>query len=196
MSYPELRYKTPSEWVARVEERPLELLSDHAHNELKAASTAQAWLLKHVDKPELVLQLSKLAMEEVGHFERVVKLLYARGGQLLRIDNNPYAEALLSGSAETRKDPFLDRLIVAALIEARSCERFILFAEHMRDEELRELYRDLVPCELEHNELFIDLVRDGFPGPRAEARIEQLFELEGQVIASAPFSYRMHSGVN
>lgn len=196
MSYPELHGATPVEWVARVEAEPFELLSDHAHNELKAAATAQAWLLKHPDKPEMVLELAKLAAEEVEHFERVIKLLYSRGGRLLPIDNNPYAEALLAGSAKTRRDPFVDRLLVAALIEARSCERFELLAEHLQDTEMRQLYRDLIPCEREHKDLFIDLVRDSFPGERTEHRIADLFELEGQVVASLPFAARMHSGIN
>jgi tRNA-(ms[2]io[6]A)-hydroxylase len=195
VSQPELRYRTPPEWVARVEGRPLELLSDHAHNELKAASTAQAWLLKNPGDAGLVLRLAQLAAEEVMHFERVVKLLYARGGTLLPVDNNAYAEALLSGSARTRKDPFLDRMIVAALIEARSCERFELFAAHLRDEELRALYRELIPCERGHASLFIDLVREGFSAVRAEERIDELFELEGRVMEALPFAYRVHSGL-
>lgn len=195
MSGPELRSRTPLEWVARVEQRPLELLSDHAHNELKAASTAQAWLLKKPGDGELVLQLAELAAEEVEHFQRVVKLLYDRGGQLLPVDNNAYASALLEGSARTRKDPFLDRMIVAALIEARSCERFELFAEHLGDPELRRLYRELIPSERGHAELFVSLVRESFPAAIAEARIDELFELEGQVIESLPFAYRVHSGL-
>ena len=196
MSYPELRYATPPEWVARIEERPLELLSDHAHNELKAAATAQAWLLKNTDKPRLVLELSKLASEEVEHFDRVIRLLYSRGGELQPIDNNPYAAELLSRSAGTRKDPFVDRLLVAALIEARSCERFVLLGEYLRDPVLRQLYRDLTPCEMEHKDLFVDLVRESLPAGEADSRIAQLFDLEGQVVAELPFAYRMHSGIN
>ena len=195
MNYPELQSATPVEWVRRIEERPLELLSDHAHNELKAASTAQAWLLKNPSNRAMVLELAQLAAEELEHFERVIKILYARGGTLLPVDNNAYAEALLTGSAKTRRDPFQDRMIVAALIESRSCERFELFAEHLEDAELRELYRDLIPCESGHKDLFIDLVRDAFPDGRAEERIEQLFALEAEVLERLPFAYRMHSGV-
>jgi tRNA-(ms[2]io[6]A)-hydroxylase len=195
VNYPTLKYETPLEWVVRVEGGLLELLSDHAHNELKAASTAQAWLLKKPGDRALVLQLAELAAEEVEHFHRVVRILYARGGELLPVDRNAYAEALLKGSARTRKDPFLDRMIVAALIEARSCERFVLFAEHLADSELRQLYRDLIPSEVGHGELFIDLVRNGFPEELAEPRIEELFELEGEVMAALPFAYRVHSGL-
>ncbi len=193
MSYPELRSSTDPKWVRRMEERPLELLSDHAHNELKAASTAQAWLLKNPTDGQLVLELAKLAAEEMEHFERVVRLLYGRGGTLQPVDNNVYADRLLKGSAKTRREPFLDRMIVAALIEARSCERFVLLAENLQDEELATLYRELIPCEVGHNELFIDLTRAAFP-ELADARIEQLFELEAEVLADLPFAYRMHSG--
>ncbi len=191
---PELRVATPPEWVARVEERPLELLSDHAHNELKAASTAQAWLLKYPGDAELVLRLASLAAEEVEHFDRVVRILYARGGELLPVDNNAYAEALLKGSARTRKDAFLDRMIVAALIEARSCERFVLFAEYLRDPELRELYRGLIESETGHKELFVDLVFEAYPEEVALDRLNTLFDLEAEVLEALPFAHRVHSG--
>lgn len=194
MSYPSLRWRTPVEWVSRIEERPLELLSDHAHNELKAASTAQAWLLKQPGDAGLVTRLAALAAEEVEHFHRVVMLLYARGGQLLPVDNSPYAEALLRGSARTRRNAFLDRMVVAALIEQRSCERFELLAEHLADRELAALYADLIECEQGHNRLFVDLVREAFPGGEGDTRLEELFELEAEVIAGLPFAHRMHSG--
>jgi len=195
MSSPELRWATPVEWVERVEERPLELLSDHAHNELKAAATAQAWLLKCPDDPALVLELAKLAAEEVEHFERVVRLLYARGGRLQPIDNNAYAEALLAASARSRKKTFVDRLLVAALIEARSCERFELLAEHMRDRELACLYGGLLESERGHAALFVDLVRRSLPEGEAVERIDALFALEAEVMEGLPFAYRMHSGM-
>lgn len=195
MSPRSLEYRTPAEWVARVEERPLELLSDHAHNELKAAATAQAWLLKHPGKPKLVRQLARVAAEETEHFDRVIQLLYSRGGQLLPLENNAYAEALLARSAQSRKDKFLDRMIVAALIEARSCERFELLGEHLRDAELRTLYADLIECEQGHRALFLDLVLEFFPSEAAEARIAELFRIEGEIVASLPFAYRMHSGL-
>lgn len=194
MTYPTLRWRTPVGWVQRIEEQPLALLSDHAHNELKAASTAQAWLLKQPGDARLVIRLAALAAEEVEHFHRVVELLYARGGQLEPVESSLYAEQLLSASARTRKNAFLDRMVVAALIEQRSCERFELLAEHLVDRELAGLYADLIECERGHNRLFVDLVREAFPGGEGEQRLEELFEVEGEVIASLPFSYRMHSG--
>jgi tRNA-(ms[2]io[6]A)-hydroxylase len=194
VNYPCLRSSTTVAWVHGVQEKPLELLSDHAHNELKSASTAQAWLLKSPGNTRLVLELSKVAAEEMEHFERVIQLLYGRGGALLPVDNNAYAEALLSGSAKTRRSPFLDRMIVAALIETRSCERFELLAEHLADEELGRLYAGLIPSETGHRKLFIDLACEAFPGAATEDRIEELFDLEAEVIGDLPFGYRMHSG--
>ncbi|MCB9914758.1 MAG: tRNA-(ms[2]io[6]A)-hydroxylase [Planctomycetes bacterium] len=190
-----LEYATPPEWVRLVERRPLELLSDHAHNELKAASTAQAWLLKRPEASALVVRLARVAAEETEHFDRVVRLLYGRGGALLPLDTNPYADALLARSAATRKDRFLDRMVVAALIEARSCERFELLAAHLADAELRALYAGLVESEQGHRALFLDLVREHFEPAVAEARIAELFRLEGEVMAALPFAYRMHSGL-
>ncbi len=195
MSVRELDYRTPLEWVARVERSPLELLSDHAQNELKAAATAQTWLLKFPGKASLVRSLATVAAEETEHFDRVIQILYGRGGELLPMDTNPYADALLKRSAPTRKDKFLDRMIIAALIEARSCERFVMLAEHMQDAELRTLYGDLIESEMGHRKLFLDLARENFERERAEQRIDELFALEGEVVAALPFSYRMHSGL-
>ncbi|MEO2093209.1 MAG: tRNA isopentenyl-2-thiomethyl-A-37 hydroxylase MiaE [bacterium] len=190
-----LAYQTPLEWVERVAEKPLLLLSDHAHNELKAAATAQAWLQKHPGKPDLVRQLARVAAEETEHFVQVIEILYARGGVLLPLGKNLYAEALLSRAAATRQDKFLDRLIVAGLIEARSCERFQLLAQHLEDRELRELYAGLVECELGHRELFLRLAYEFFPHEVAEARSAELFAIEGEVIARLGFDYYLHSGL-
>ena len=108
-----LDWSTPPAWVARVAERPLELLSDHAHCELKAAASAQAMVAKNGHLPELVDALGAVAIEELEHFRRVHDLLRERGGALLPQDVNPYAEALLDRSAATRSRRFLDRLLDA-----------------------------------------------------------------------------------
>jgi len=195
LTYPELTYATPPEWVERIAEGPLELLSDHAHNELKAAATAQAWIMKHPGKSEMVRRLATLAAQEVEHFERVIQILYARGGKLQPVEKSPYADALLTRSSPTRSSNFLDRMILAALIEARSCERFVMLAEGLEDRELSALYGDLIEVETTHKALFVDLAREFFPEDEVEPRLTELWQIEGEVIESLPFSFRMHSGV-
>ena len=164
-----LAYLTPPEWVARVEEDPVGLLADHAHCELKAASSAQAICIKHGDLTELVERLAQVAVEELTHFEQVVRALHARGGVLPYTPPNPYAEELYRGAATTRRELLLDRLVVSGLIEARSLERFHLLAEHLADQDLAGLYRELLPSEASHQGLFFRFARELFPEQGAVA---------------------------
>ena len=190
-----LAYETPTEWVARVEEEPLTLLSDHAHCEMKAAASAQGLIARYPDRKPLVLLLGRLAAEEMEHFDRVVRLLDERGGALLHVERNPYAERLLARSNQGRSDRLLDRLTVAGLIESRSLERFWLLAEHLRDASLASLYRDLLVSEASHAGLFFGLARDLFGRERASARQAELTAAEGEIVAALPFEVRMHSGL-
>ncbi|MDA1265558.1 MAG: tRNA-(ms[2]io[6]A)-hydroxylase [Planctomycetota bacterium] len=190
-----LDYETPSGWVARVEEDTLALLSDHAHCELKAAASAQAMVAKNGHHSELVDALSAVAIEELEHFTRVHGLIRARGGTLEPQDVNPYAEGLLERSAATRKVRFLDRLLVAELIEARSLERFHLLSEHLRDAELAELYGALRQSEAGHQALFERLAKELYDEDVVEARRTELRAIEADVVANLPFAFRIHSGV-
>lgn len=183
------------EWVEQVEKRPLALLSDHAHCELKAAASAQAMVAKNGHLAEFVDALGAVAIEELEHFQRVHRLLRARGGELGHQDTNPYAEALLGRSAATRTQRFLDRLLVAELIEARSLERFHLLAEHLRDPELAGFYRSLMKSEAGHQAFFERMALELFPAEVAQARRDELRALEADVMSSLPFDYRVHSGM-
>ncbi len=189
-----LAYQTPAGWAACALSDPLALLSDHAHCELKAASTAQALIGKNTGHPEIVSRLPRVAIEELEHFERVVGLLERRGGSLAPQATSPYADGLHKGSAGTRSNLLLDRLLLAHLIEARSLERFHLLAQHAPDAELRELYADLLASEASHRALFMGLARSVFPAAVVTAREAQLRELEGSVIAGLDPGPRIHSG--
>ena len=189
-----LGLSTSHGWVARVAERPIELLSDHAHCELRAAASAQALIVRHTGDAELVARMSSVAREELEHFERVLALLAKRGAGLLPARPNPYAEGLLAARAHRREELLLDRLLVAHLIEARSLERFLLLAELLEDRELAEFYRGLVPSEAGHQALFVQLARGRHPEERVRERLAELREVEARVIAGLPFDFRMHSG--
>lgn len=190
----ELRWTTPPEWADRAAADPLALLSDHAHCELRAAASAQGLITHNPERPELVDALARLAVEELQHFRRVVRLLRELGGELARADASPYMERLIGGALATRESILLDRLCVAALVEARSRERFRLLAERAEDPRLRALYRELEPSEEGHAALFEGLAEAAF-GERARPRLERLGALEGRVAAALPFAPRMHSGV-
>lgn len=189
-----LEYATPPAWVARVEREPLALLSDHAHCELRAAASAQALIVRNPGRSGFVASMLELAQEELAHFGRVAAELEARGGRLDHKAPNPYADRLLAASVPDRGDAFLDRLLIAALIEARSLERFRLLATHLADPSLAGLYRELLPSESRHRTLFVDLAREHFGTGRADARHAELRAREAEVMAGLAFAYRVHSG--
>jgi tRNA-(ms[2]io[6]A)-hydroxylase len=190
-----LAWQTPLDWVARVAEDPLALLSDHAHCELKAAASAQGLIARNPGRGEMLERLAGVAVEEMQHFSLVLRELFARGGTLRHIEPNPYTETLLRRSKETREHLLVDRLLVCGLIEARSLERFHLLAEHLEDDGLATLYRDLVPSEAAHQGLFLALAREVAPREVVAARYDSLIEIEAEVMRGLAFCVRMHSGM-
>ncbi|HED66822.1 MAG TPA: tRNA-(ms[2]io[6]A)-hydroxylase [Planctomycetes bacterium] len=205
---PTLRWKTPTAWAAAVLADPLALLADHAHCEMGAASTAQTLIARHPGEPILVDALAALASEELRHFRRVHRLLAELGGELPPIGQNPYAGALVR--AVDRKSPtaLFDRLIVSALIEERSHERFEMLAaacfqdaasrcgeeEANVSEMIGKLFSDLLSSEAGHARLFLDLAERLFPEEDLAARLASWEEREAEGIRSLAFSYRVHSG--
>jgi tRNA-(ms[2]io[6]A)-hydroxylase len=190
-----LEYETPPEWAERVQRDLPALLSDHAHCELRAAASAQAMIVRNPQRTEFVAEMLALAQEELEHFGAVSRELAARGGRLDHKSPNPYADGLLQRSAADRGDAFLDRLLVAGLIEARSLERFHLLATNLGDERLARLYGELVPSESRHHTLFLDFARTFFGAERADERFARLRALEAEIVAELPFAVRVHSGV-
>ncbi|MFT5051706.1 MAG: tRNA-(ms[2]io[6]A)-hydroxylase [Chlamydiales bacterium] len=186
---------TPPEWVERVAVDPIALLSDHAHCELKAAASAQALIAKNPGRTNMLRDLSAVAQEEMEHFTRVVDLLVERGGTLGKQLKSPYADGLLKQARRMSVDPLLERLLTAALIEARSLERFHLLATGLRDEGLAQLYRDLLPSEAAHQGLFLRLAREAFPAEIVAEAHGRLRRLEAEVASALPFAYQVHSGL-
>lgn len=186
--------RTPTTWVACVAERPLELLSDQAHCEMRAAASAQALITPHPDKPALVQALCEVAREELLHHAQVVRELDRRGACLAPGRANPYAAGLLALATGKSAERLLDRLLISSLIEARSLERFQLLSEHHPDRALASFYAALVPSEAAHRALFVELARAEFPRARVDARLAELRAAEAAVLQALPFDYRMHSG--
>ena len=189
-----LQWATPVEWVEAVSTDTLALLSDHAHCELKAASSAQSLIAKNTQRPELVKQLLIIAHEELEHFGRVVEVIEGRGGQLTPVRGNRYAGELLRRGVLGSSPHLLDRLLVAALIEARSLERFRLLADHLPDPELSALYADLLSSEASHRAFFLEAAREHFPEDVVTAELERFAEVEAAVIRELPFDHLVHSG--
>jgi len=190
-----LAWRTPPEWAVRAAARPLELLSDHAHCELRAASAAQSLITKNPSCSSLVDRLGAVALEELRHFRRVLRVLRGRGGELGPAMSNPYVDGLHARSHPTRGSVLLDRLLVAAVVEGRSHERFSLLAEASIAPDLGALYGRLLISEAAHAGLFVDLAGGCFPSDLVERRLGELLELEAQLLEELPFEARVHSGM-
>ncbi len=182
------------EWLAAALSDTLTLLSDHAHCEKKAAASAISLIARFWKKPRLVQEMGELAEEEMGHFNEVHALLVARGGVLGADDGDPYAKALVKQArGETGDERMVDRLLIGALIEARSFERLQLLGEHHPDDELREMFARLAVSEARHGAQFVALARDLGPSREyADARLAELADFEWELIEHGPIRCAMH----
>ncbi len=186
-----LRSATDPRWAGVAAADLDRTLGDHAHCEKKAAASALKLVADHPDRPELVRSLARLAREELQHFMAVLVELGRRGAALPPDEGDPYAQALLR---QVRSGPgrLLDRLLAAALIEARSCERLALLGEALPDPRLAELYRRLAQAEAGHERLVVDLARRHCGEAEAEARLAELAEAEARIVAGLPLLPRIH----
>jgi len=168
------------------------VLLDHLHCELKAASNAMAIVARHPTNARLVRELTALAREELEHVLQVHERVVSRGIAPRPPDRDPYAAALRQASALRGSDPRVDRLLVAALIEARSCERFSLLREHAPTDDLRTWYAALFESEARHYRLFASLAEDVVGADRARERLAQLAEHEAVIVQELPLLARVH----
>ncbi|HTL99340.1 MAG TPA: tRNA isopentenyl-2-thiomethyl-A-37 hydroxylase MiaE [Holophagaceae bacterium] len=197
-----LRAETPAAWAEAALADPEGLLSDHAHCEKKAALAALSLLHAFPGEPRPALLLAKLAEEELNHFRRVLEALQRFGWGLRPDGGNRYAQALLALAEADRKgrkgrEPLLDRLLIASLIEARSCERLHLLeraagahAELGRAEWLAFLF-ELERCEAGHALAYLSLAEDRF-GPGAKGRLDWWLDREAEVVADLPWRAAVH----
>jgi tRNA-(ms[2]io[6]A)-hydroxylase len=181
-----LKLPTDPRWVNVAEKHIDEILTDHAFCEQKAASTAISLIVTYPELSDLVREMSALAREEMSHFEMVFKKIEERGLTLGRERKDEYVNQLTKFFPQT-KDRMLrltHRLLVAALIEARSCERFKLISENIEDEDLAKFYHRLMISEAGHYTLFIRLARQYGNREEVDAKWKALLDFEAEVIKS------------
>ena len=194
-----LRYKTPDAWGPLVLAHPLELLSDHAYLERKAASNALE-LLNRWPEPEYpedwTSALSGIARDEASHLDTVNRMLTRRGGRLARLHRCDYASDLRGLVRRGKnRDELVDRLLVSALIEARSCERFDVLRRTCDDRDLRRLYETLWSSEHGHHVLFLRLAAYARPAEEVDRRWEEMLSAEAKIIQKQAPGPRIHSGM-
>jgi tRNA-(ms[2]io[6]A)-hydroxylase len=193
-----LRYHTSDRWADQALSDPLALLGDHAYLERKAASNALEMLNRWPEpkRPKRWTEtLASIARDEASHLDMVVKLLIKRGGHIPRLHRSEYA-AELRGLVRRGDGPreILDRLLVSALIEARSAERFILLSKSRADRELRDFYRRLGASEVGHYQVFLILAAQVRPTKEVKARWNEMLEAEAAIIVRQPAGPSLHSG--
>jgi len=179
-----LKLPTDPRWVNLTEKSLEDILTDHAYCEQKAASSGISIIQQYPDYPFIVDALSPVVAEEWGHFRMVLAQLQQRGLRLGRQRKDEYVQAL-SGFVRkgvSREEALMDKLLLCALIEARSCERFRLLSQHIGDEELRRFYKNLMVSEAGHYTLFLQLAKQVRTEQEVMIRWNEWLEFEAGVI--------------
>ena len=186
---------TPEEWVHKAKDHLPEMLLDHANCELKAASTALGFLYRYPDRSQLAQRMSRLAREELRHFEQVRSIMDDMDVPFERLSASRYAGKLREAVREDEPYRLLDMLLVGALIEARSCERFAVLAPHL-PEKLGKFYNGLLASEARHFEHYIAFAQSecGVSEDDIDRRLEELKAIEAALITDADPQFRFHSG--
>lgn len=187
---------TPKEWLEEARNRLPELLLDHANCELKAASTALGFIYRYSERTELSHRMSRLAREELRHFEQARKIMDTMDIPFKRLSASRYAGKLRQAVRRDEPHHLLDMLLVGALIEARSCERFAaLIPQLPRD--LSKFYSGLLASEARHFEHYLEFARTEVDVSEADFnnRLEELKTLEAKLISEPDDQFRFHSGV-
>jgi len=186
---------TPQEWLDEACNRLPEMLLDHANCELKAASTALGFLYRYPDRGALAQRMSKLAREELRHFEQVRSIMDDMEVPFERLSASRYAGRLRDAARPTEPHKLLDMLLIGALIEARSCERFARIAPRL-PETLGRFYAGLLASEARHFEHYIAFARSecALSDAEIEARLADLKNIEAKLISEPDPDFRFHSG--
>jgi tRNA-(ms[2]io[6]A)-hydroxylase len=189
-----LKLPTDPRWVNIVEKNIEEILTDHAYCEQKAASTAISLIVTHPEYSELVTAMTALAREEMGHFKMVHDRILERGLTLGRDRKDEYVLKLLTffPKGGSRLTNLTHRLLYAALIEARSCERFRLLSENLEDRELAEFYRSLMVSEANHYTMFLNFARQYGDRKEVDQKWQNLLEFEAEIMKELGKKETMH----
>jgi len=188
-----LHIPTPERWLKQVEDHLDLLLIDHAHCEKKAAGVAMNLLFSYVEHAKLTRAMTEIVQEELDHFHQVRAILDRRGIRFYKLSPSQYGAKLHELVNKQEPQRAVDRLLIAALIEARSCERFGLLRDRLADRELADFYGSLFESEARHHSTYVRLAKDFQPEEAVRRRLAELAEAEGAMIAAGEVQPRMHS---
>ena len=189
-----LKFETGTSWVEIAKAGLQQVLTDHAFAEQKAASNAVSIIINYSEETELVSAMSDIAIEEIEHFKMVHEFMVERGMVLGREQKNDYAKHLHSYFVKTkdRTDALIQRLLIAALIEARSCERFKVFSENIEDKALSDFYQELMVSEANHYTVFLGFARQYQDRKIVDEKWEGLLAYEAEFMKNRGTSAKVH----
>ena len=180
-------------WLAQVDSHLSEILIDHAHCEQKAAATAMDLMFDYVENQALCREMTEIVNEELEHFHLVLEILNARSIKFHKLKPGPYGRRLKELVRRQEPHKAIDRLLIAGLIEARSCERFMLLRDHAGDAALSTFYGDLCESEARHHATYVRLAQSYGKPEQVSERLEELAAQEASIIADGSDLPRMHS---
>lgn len=185
--------QTPDKWLENALDNPVLMLIDHANCEKKAASTALNLIYRYIDNFELMNKMSKLAREEMRHFEQVIGIMKRRNIAFQHVSASRYAAGLRDLARTDDPGKLIDVLIIGAFIEARSCERFARLAPYL-DSELEQFYTSLLKSEGRHYQDYLGLAKKASKDESLDDRIALFAEAEKQLVEQPDTEFRFHSG--
>lgn len=184
---------SPPGWIMAVLADFNSFLQDHADCERKASATAMSLVAKYPNRTEIIPELIETAVEELEHFQQVYKIMESRGVQLAHsIHEDLYIKALMKAQHDGLEERFLDRLLIASVVETRGAERFKLVADHMEDEELNKFYKMLWTSEAKHGHIYVKMALHYFPEEKVYKRLAWWVEQEATILLSLPLRSALH----
>lgn len=188
-----LKSTSSDRWLRQVDQHLDQILIDHAHCEKKAAGVAMNLIFAYVDHEDLCREMTIIVNEELEHFHLVLDILKRRNIRFRRLKPGGYGSKLSACVEKLEPQRAIDRLLVASLIEARSCERFSLLRDHVQDTELADFYGSLFESEARHHTTYVRLAKTFGTKQRVQQRLAELADHEAAIVAEGDPLPRMHS---
>lgn len=189
----DLTVETKKEWIEAVMNDFDAFLQDHADCERKASAMALSFVAKYPNRLEIIPELIDTSVEELEHFRDVYEIMEKRGIQLSHeIPQDLYMKQLIKICRDGRDERFMDRLLLASLVETRGAERFRLVYEALEDEELKGFYHRLWASEARHGEVFVKMALNYLPEEDVYNRLEEMKKLEGEILNNLPVRAALH----
>ena len=188
-----LKTNTNPKWVDAVKADFSTFLQDHADCERKASGLAQNFTAKYPDRLEIIDDLVAIAIEELEHFQQVYRIMVDRGVPLAtRMEKDMYVNRFIAFARNGREERFMDRILMAGIIEARGAEKFELIGEALEDAELSKYYIQLGRSEEKHIHVFIKMCSHYFADKEIQKRLEELLVIEAEIVDSLPITAKLH----